>query len=476
MAIKINQNIFSMLVQRNLSRTTDKLQTSTERLSSGQRINRSADDPAGMATSEQIRYEIQGLRQNQQNVSGASGMLGTAESSLSSLTNLMQRARELAVQAGNDTLNANDRQAIQTEMNQLIDETNRVASTTKFNDQSLLNGQLQNVSIQVGTQSQETLQVSLDDFRTAVLGSRAEKISDLPASGATISGGALKINGYTIPDSTADGLSTTGPAASALAKANAINNIESQTGVHAEVVAAQATGAQPVQALNIDGAVNVLKINGTNIYPISVQAGDSGGTLVAAINNRTSQTGVTASLNSSGALVLTAKDGRNIDLSMQGGVAGSLGLGAGPVNMVVAGKLDLTSTRPFTINDPAGTLGMATPLQQINLDPATALQSLSVTNANSAAQALRTLDAALAQISAGQSTLGAVQNRLDSLTNSLANRIEDLSSTDSSIRDTDFAFETARMTQSQILQEAALAMLTQANVTPRKALELLQGQ
>ncbi len=113
MPIKINHNIFSTIVQRNLNRTNGRLMQSFERLSTGERINRSADDPAGLATSDQIRYELRAVRKDQQNVGGAFGLIGTAESQLAVIGDNIQRARELVVQGANDTLNANDRQAIQ---------------------------------------------------------------------------------------------------------------------------------------------------------------------------------------------------------------------------------------------------------------------------------------------------------------------------------------------------------------------------
>jgi flagellin len=170
MTIKINQNMFSRLVQRGLERTTQKLEKSYERLSSGERINSAADDPAGMAVSEGMRFEMQGLRQNQKNVTGAMSLAGTAESQLDELVDLAQRLRELAVQGGNDTLNAGDRRAIQAELNQLLEEMNRIASSAKYNDRTRLDGQFQGVAIQIGTQAGETISIGLSDCRTAALG------------------------------------------------------------------------------------------------------------------------------------------------------------------------------------------------------------------------------------------------------------------------------------------------------------------
>lgn len=476
MPIKINQNIFSLIVQRNLSQASKRLEDSYEQLSSGQRINRASDDPSGLAASEQIRYEISGLRQSQQNVNGSFSLLGAAESQLNSMVDMLQRARELCVEGANDTLNATDRQSIQYELNELLGEINRVASTAKLNDQYLLNGQLRNVRIQTGTKSGDIIPVTLDDYRTASLGSQACKFSDRPVSGAALTAGAVLINGQSVPASKDDGVSTVLPAASAIAKAKAINDIETRTGVHADVQPTQVTGTSPVQPLTLNGTTNVLRINGVSINPVTIQPGDAGRTLIQAINTQTGVTGVTARLSATGTLELTAQDGRNIEIVTQGGIADELGLrtGNGDVNMVAMANLKLTSTHAFTLSDAGGLLGMNAAMQQVAVDPATALQHISVNDAAAATAAIKSIDAALTQVSDARSTLGSLHTRLETLGDTLAQRLEDLSSADSRIRDTDYALESTRLTQSQILQEAATAMLAQANITPRKALELLR--
>lgn len=477
MAIKINQNIFSLLVQRNLNQTSQRLEHSFNRLSSGQRINRAADDPAGMATSEQLRYEIQGLRQNQQNVTGAFSLIGTAESALDQIVGMLQRARELVVQGGNDTLAPDQRQAIQTELNQLLEEIDRTASTSRYGQQQLLNGDLQNVRVQVGTSSADAFTLTLGDFRVASLGAWAMKESDATVGTAPIMAGDVTINGVAVEASQNDGVSLFAQNASAIAKANAINAIESQTGVHAEVLATEQQGVAAVGSGAIDGVVNTLQINGINIGPLTTQAGDANGVLVNAINAETLRTGVEASIDASGRLVLTAPDGRNVEVHAQGNSAQILGLSAvaGDHTFQLSGKLRLTSEKVFELNDPNGRLGMTNPSQTVNPDPSTALATLSVSDNQAANDSLLSIDAALAQISAGRTRLGSVFNRLDDLSSSLTKRIEDLTASDSRIRDTDFALETANLTQQQILRDAAVAMLAQANVTPRRALELLQG-
>lgn len=477
MGIKINQNILAIVTQRHLSRATDRLEQSFERLSSGERLNRSADDPAGMATSEGLRYDIQGLRQNQQNVSSAFSMIGTAESQLENLTNILQRSRELAVQAGNETLSSDNRQAIQNELDELIEELNRVAGSARYGDSVLLTGQINNMRVQTGVGAGDWLAVSLADYRTDVLGAWAGITSTTTPTPNPLMAGEVLINNVSIPSATSDSKSTFAATGSAEAKANAINQVESQTGVKAMAIPATQTGMATVQAMALDGAGRSLIINGVNIGAVNVLPNDSTGTLVARINSMNSQTGVTAAVDATGHLVLTGVDGRNVEIRTTGSMADELGLAAtnSDVTLQLSGKIQLSSTYSFTVSD--ANLQLALGAASISVDPdvSRSLDHVNVGSADGATAALLSIDAALRQVTNGRSQLGSVSNRLEAVSEVLARQVEDLSSADSRIRDTDFAFESARLTQSQILQEAAMSMLAQANVTPRRALELLQG-
>ncbi|MCE5229123.1 hypothetical protein LLG95_05955 [bacterium] len=476
MSIKINQNIFSLLVRRNLEKSTDKLETSYERLSSGTRLSRSADDPAAMAMSEQVRFQIRGLRQNQENVSGSISLLGTAESQVSGMVETLQRLRELAIQGASDTLNAQNRVAIQQEIDQLVADLENTAANSQFAGRHLFNGSFTDVGIQVGTGSGDTIRLSFNDFRTASLGSSSQITSANPVGTTAITTGALTINGTAVPVSTSDGISTANADASAIAKATAINSIEARTGVHAEVQATTRSGGSAIQSVNLDGVSRCLWINGVAMHPVSVQSGDSTQALVLRINASTNQTGVTASIDSAGKLQLEAADGRNIQIKTQGSVADELGLSStdGDIDEVVTGKITLSSSRSFTYNDTAGVLGMASASMQVTADPSSAIAHINVISTADANNALLSIDTALEQLSDCRSRIGAVQNRLETLTTALATQVQDLTSTDSRIRDTDFALETTQLTQAQILQEAATAILSQANTAPRRALELLQ--
>lgn len=478
MTINIHQNLIGLLIQRNLGRVSRRMNESISRLSSGERIQRAADDPSGMANSQELRYEIRGLQRNQQNISGAFNVIGVAESGLESIQNLLQRAREISVQAGNETLSATDRTALQAEMTAILEEIQRTAGESGYLGRRLLDGSFNQQVIQVGTAQGQSFAISLGDFRVSSLGQTAHATGTSGVSNTAIVGtGDVTINGIAIPASTADGVSTFFADASAIAKTAAINGVSSQTGVKAKAGPAVflAAGAT-VSAVNIDGVTRTLSINNVSIGPLTVSAGDADGRLVSAINQKSAQTGVSATLDPSGALVLTAEDGRNISVTTTGSIADNIGLATadGDLNNAIrTGTITLTSDAAFSIGGTTTRIGFDASQTSIALDPATAIANLNLNDAESATSGIEFIDNALNQVSKARASLGSIQNRLEAVAQSLAKRIEDLTGADSRIRDTDFALETARLTQAQILNEAGTALLAQANATPRTALQLL---
>ena len=420
MAIKINNNIFSMLVRRNLDRNDKVLSQSYERLSSGKKLNSSADGPSAMATSEQLQHEISGLRQNQVNVNGAFSLIGTTESGLNSMADMLQRVRELAVQASSSTLDTESRASIQTEIDELYSELNRTATTSKYNEINLLDGSLSNRVIQIGTTSADTISLSIDGFQMNTLGQYARTHSTAVSS-TPITANSVSIKGIAVPVSQADGVSTVNADASAQAKATAINAIESRTGVHAEIIPATQTGVAPVSAFTLDGTTNKLMINGVNVAPATVNDGDANGKLIDTINSFSNQTGVSASLNSGGVLVLTAIDGRNIDIQTQGSIADELGLQAanGDASLQVAGGVELTSNKEFDLQDAGNLLGLGSGATHVTLDASTALSNMNVNSADNASELITSNDAALGRVNRNRSTLGAITNRLEVLNDEL---------------------------------------------------------
>jgi flagellin len=312
----INTNLNSLNVQNNLSKSQSSLQTALTRLSSGLRINGAADDAAGLSISDRMTSQVRGFTQAARNANDAISLAQTAEGSLGAVGNNLQRIRELALQSANSTNSASDRKALNQEAQQLLAEVQRVATTSQFNGLNLLDGSFSSAQFQVGANANQTINVSVGGATTSILGSFGGKGQAM----TTVSGAApdawtdvstVSINGTTIGAT----VGTTAPgftAGSAAAKAAAINAKTALTGVSA-TASTTFTGSAPT--LNSSLASGALTINGVQVGPI-VAAGTAvgqGANAASAINAVSNQTGVTATYSTtSGALTLTAADGRDI--------------------------------------------------------------------------------------------------------------------------------------------------------------------
>jgi len=518
MGLAINTNVTSMKSQRHLNANTGALNTSFERLSSGLRINSAKDDAAGMNITTKLTSQVRGLNQAARNVADTASLMKTAESALSETNNLLQRLRELAVQAGNDTNTAADRQALQAETNQLLAEIDRVANQVQYNGQNLLDGSFASKTFQVGANAGQTLTVSIGGARSTDIGNSSEFTTvgnanetdiDLLGSehqgvggfvdGNSLVGGEFNIggNGVTVligeTEAADDAVSSSGNATSAIAKAAAVNKLTAQTGVSAEATTTTWKTDNDTAVAGFatfqDGDVT---INGVAITVASgtavVEANDTSGVLVDAINAKTAQTGVVASIDgTNNNLVLEADDGRNIRVELTGD--GVTTLGATNADSTARGGMKFSSndtTNGFTIS----IAGTTTDLESIGLgntvaagDGATSISGVATTGndvaemklgtTDFAATALSNLDTAIAQVASSRSALGAMLNRLDSASNTLKISSENMSAARSEIQDVDFAEETATFSKNQILQQASSSMLTQANTSGQIALSLL---
>jgi flagellin len=480
MGIRINQNVFSLYVNRNLERVTANLSKSIERLSSGEKINSAGDDPAGLANSNALTAKIQGLQRTQLNANQGLNLLSVAESSLGSQNEILQRLRELAVQASTETISDDDRQLIQDEVDELLSELDRIATDANYNGKNLLDGTFQDQRLQIGTCSDQSIPISLADSRTSALGRVATVTGSSSVNATSIAGtGDLTINGVTIPASVLDSVSTVNGSASAIAKTKAINEVTYLTGVTATAGASvySASGAT-VQNTSLNGTTSSLTINGINIGVLDVSTGDTNNALRARINNLSGQTGVTASLGTGGELVLTAEDGRNIDIQSTGSVADELGLQVadGDISTVAYGSVTLSSADTIQVGGVLGLVGFGAAQTTTFVDPTTAVSNIKMTTQADAETALDSLDVAIQQLLERRSKVGAVEGRLNLAIDDMMMNVENLTASDSRITDADFATETTALTQAQIIQQAGVSILAQANVIPQMALSLLENQ
>jgi len=488
MGLYINTNQSALNAQRQLSSSTSSLGRSFERLSSGLRINSAKDDAAGLSITNRFTAQIRGLNQAVRNSNDGISMAQTAEGALNETTNILQRMRELAVQSANDTNNDSDRASIQAEVKQLKDELDRIAGTTNFNGNKLLDGSFLARNIQVGANVGETLSVSVSSASTKDLARQARYDADLKsvtddaltAGTVTFSNasGTFAVRATVAAD---DGSSTTLASASAIAKAAAINDSSISSGIRAIVGESNLKGSAGIKAVTLD-QTNYIQINDQKITGFTVEANDATGSLVDAINAVSDETGVVASLNSSGALNLTAADGRNIEVITSSSIiAATLGIktttsaatiNAAKTTFVAMGKLTLQSNDLFSIDKGAKLIGFTlTGVYGVNSDEA--VSSVDVSSRAGAVKALDTIDLALENVSSQRATLGALQNRLESTINNLSTTSENLTASRSRILDADFASETAALSRNQIIQQAGVSILAQANQQPQIALALL---
>jgi flagellin len=509
MAQVINTNVLSLNAQRNLTTSQSSLATALQRLSSGLRINSAKDDAAGLAISDRFTTQIRGLNQAIRNSSDGISLAQTAESALGELTNNLQRIREIAVQSANASNSASDRAALDQEVQQRLAEVQRIATQTAFNGQKVLDGTFGNATFQVGANVGETISLSLGtDLRTTSIGKTADYVGGaaynstlaVGQQGAGVDTTSLAAGEVTITLGTGQvvqvgaasaGAATGQTAGSAYAKAAAINS--------SGLAGLTATADTTVQLDLASAAVAVgvtdydLTINGVAIYSnysAAVNGALTADQIVAAVNSNSAGTGVTASYDTSNSRVtLTASDGRNIAVSQGNVGAANQGFGAiegtnnssntatmaaadgATTSVTYVGSIRLTSAQAITVGGTVARIGFAATSYALGNS---ALNSTSVTSVANANTTIGRVDAALTAVSALRSTFGAIQNRFESTIASLSAVSENLEASRSRILDADFAAETAALTRAQILQQAGVAILAQANTAPQSVLALLQ--
>jgi len=364
----ININIVSLNAQRNLNASQRDQDTALQRLSSGLRINSAKDDAAGLAISTRFDAQIRGTNVAARNAGDAISLAQTAEGALDSINTSLQRIRELALQSANDTNTSLDRQALQEEVDQLVDEIKTVASTANFNGKNLLDGSFTNAVFQTGANVGDTISVSISEVGVASLGTAEQAgISSTVDTTALVAGsngdalvaGDIVINGVAIGASNGsdDNASVNQAASSSIAKVAAINEVSDQTGVTAvvneNVLAGTTTATATTQTANI--VVNGVSISLANSSALTVEQNLQAA--VDTINEKSGATGVVASFDGQVAsgITLSAADGRNVSLAAASAAdiaaAADLGLAAiATVANVYVGNYTLISQDGSEIN------------------------------------------------------------------------------------------------------------------------------
>ncbi|WP_298717811.1 flagellin [uncultured Oceanisphaera sp.] len=494
MAITVNTNVTGMTAQRNLNVSSNALATSMERLATGSRINSAKDDAAGLQISNRLNSQVRGLGVAMKNASDGISIAQTAEGAMNESTNILQRMRDLSLQSANGTNSADDRKAIQKEVSALKNELTRIAETTSFGGQNLIDGTFGSRTLQVGANSNETIDLALKDVSADAIGSNRLTLAASAAQTAgglggaiaatnTVATGASSANGITAETLTINGAKTDTAAVTggdtAKAIAGAINSKSYNTGVTAE-----ARTEVKMNTLSAAGQIS-FELNGASIAANVDDTGDLS-SLADAINAKASESGVKASVDG-GELTLVSDTGENIDIKdftganvnvqgkdMDGNNAGA-GItltNGGTDSTTVSGAIRLNSTESFAIKGAVAdaTLNVTSTAEFSTLS---AVSDVDLSTQSGAQSAIAILDGAIGMIDSQRSDLGAMQNRLNSTINNLANTRENAAAGMSRIKDVDFAQETVNLTKQQILQQAGTSILAQAKQIPQAALSLL---
>jgi flagellin len=499
----INHNLAANNALRNMNINSTAASKSMQKLSSGLRINSAADDAAGLAISEKMRGQIRGLDQATSNAQDATNLIGTAEGALNETTSILQRMRELAVQSSSDTNTADDRAKVQTETDQLAKEITRISNTTQFNTQNLLAGGL-NDTFQIGANKDQNITLNINAMDASTLGIARD-----------VHTATLDSNSYGIKAANLDPTSTIPLGAGTITS----SNVSSATSASMSG-SASATGI----GSTVNGTLN-LKIDGTNVNVAFDGTEADADAVVAKINAAAvAQLGAgTYATNSSGTIQLSSAttgstssvevlasstDAVTSGLKLTEG-SKTTGEDAGTIDVTYtasdsstktvnikanASSVDfgngLTITKDVSANTAAlftngatgigVTIGNDTSFAAVNnADGSVSKEAyvaggIDVSSQTAANAAIDTIDKAINTVSAERSKLGAYSNRLDHTIANLGTSSENLTSSESRIRDVDMAKEMATFSKNNILAQAAQAMLAQANQQPQQVLQLLR--
>lgn len=471
MAMQINTNVLSLTAQRNVAANESRLATSIERLSTGLRINRAGDDAAGLAISERMSSQIRGQTVAQRNANDAISFAQTAEGALSVMGEALQRMRELTVQSLNGMNTDGDRNALNQEIVQLRQEIERIAQDTTFNGRHIINGAMGTVNFQIGAERGDVLSFAGVDARASVIGDELQTVRLAQNTNTTAPNYAIGTYNDVFIEGVGVDLSNATSQRNIL---DAINAVSAQTGVTASTETRVNLGA-------LDStAAFTLTVNNS---PINVAAGDTAQD-VADLINADDALDVVASLDG-GNLVLTSPTSEDILLDQ--GVVGApptssfVGLNATAGNEAFSSTITLTTSG----SDPITVTG--TDADALGFNPGTpgvtgsfagtegiTIDQVSIATYADAEVALDAIDGAIDDVTSLRAELGALQNRFENVVEVIAVHRENLEAARSRILDADFAAETADLTRAQILQQAGLASLAQANSAPQNILSLLQ--
>ena len=490
MGFRINTNVAALNAHANAVANNRALNKSLERLSSGLRINSAADDASGMAIADSLRSQAKALGVAINNANNGIGMIQTADKAMDEQIKILDRIKDLAVKSASDSATTEDRTKNQQELQKQLEELDNIAGTTSFNGMQLLSGQFTNKEFQIGAYSNTTVKASIGATSSDKIGNtRFETIPQISTAGvSTLTFKAvdgthdIQLESVKISHSAGTGIGVL---------AETINKNSDKTGVRASWTV-QSTSSTAVSK----GQITSLSINGIKIGTISVAANDANGNLVNAINEKTEETGVVASIDNRGHLNLTSTDGRGISISTTNDTA----TGLSDAQKSNYGKLTLTrlDARDINVEDKNGpevisnaaktVINLRNIKHAFSTDQASAIGAFANKNMENSDQeviggimtvkgAMAVMDiaeSAMKTLDSIRSNLGSVQNQLTATINNISVTQVNVTAAESQIRDVDFAAESANFKKHNILAKSGSYAMSQANAVQQNVMKLLQ--
>jgi len=473
--LRINHNIPALRALHQLGRTNGVMDKTMERLSTGLRINRAADDAAGLAISQKMDTQVRGLKQANRNAMDGISLIQTAEGALNEVHAMLQRIRELAVQVSNGTYDSQDRRAVQDEVKQLQDEIQRISDHIEFNERKLLNGEIDrrafpddeavaNIislsdTVEPGTYK---LKVTADAKKAIASNTGAVNLGSFPITDAYA--GTININGEEIKIEKGDTADDVFNKLRNLCETVGVN-ITAHNGSITGDVTKFASGTFLKLEAKEFGSDYSIDINSTNsklLQGLGLKTETVRGKDVeASIDSTSGDFSPTATVSTKGK-VITVTDIDGFEMKVEAKSVGDVDF-----KVLDAGPLDLQ----IGANE-----GQFMEIRIQNLSPqALGIDKINLSTADGAQKAITTIDDAINMISSVRSKLGAYQNRLEHTVANLDVAAENMTSSLSRIQDADMAQEMSEYTQKNVVSQAGMAMLAQANQRPQQILQLLQG-
>lgn len=513
MSYRINTNVAALNAHAIGVQNNRSLNSSLEKLSSGLRVNKAADDASGMAIADSLRSQAASLGQATRNANDAIGIIQTADKAMDEQIKILDTIKTKAVQAAQDGQTTETRKALQSDILRLLEELDNIANTTSFNGQEMLSGSFVNKEFQIGAYSNTTIKASIGATSSNKIGHVRLETSSISASSMLASAGGSNLTEVAFKVLQVDGKNSfqletvkisTSAGTGIGALAEVINKNSNILGVRASYEV-MGTGSLPIQS----GTVNTLVINGVTIGTINdIQKNDADGKLINAINAVKEATGVEAYTDISGRLTLKSTDGRAISVSTVSG-AGVLGggsfIGTSGSSHAIVGRLTLTrlNARDILISGTnfshvgfhsaqgiaEYTVNLRDLRGEMNANIASAAGAnanlaIASANANGIGAGVTSLKGAMIVMDMAESAriqldkiradLGSVQAQLVSTINNITVTQVNVAAAESEIRDVDFAEESATFSKHNILAQSGSFAMAQANTVQQNVLKLLQ--